>query len=225
MLPNAAKGATLIFVFDDAGQNLSALELFLTLPFPFTVAVLPLLPHSSASAEKVRAAGKEVILHQPMQAQNLEIDPGPGAISPDMSAEEIKAITEKNIAEIAPVAGVNNHEGSLITESREAMEAVLDVCRANGIYFLDSRTTSATAVPAAAQVHGMTAFSRDVFLDNTPSKSDMLKELTGGLKIANKTGSAIMIGHIWSPALAELLRELYPVLVRKGYAFSTISRR
>jgi polysaccharide deacetylase 2 family uncharacterized protein YibQ len=223
-LPDAAKGATLVFVFDDAGQNLSHLASFLTLPFPLTVAVLPRLPYSSASAERIRAAGKEVILHQPMQARDRAKDPGPGAISPDMGEREIMTIAQKNIAEIAPVAGMNNHEGSLITESREAMGAVLDVCRAAGIYFLDSRTTAETAVPAAARERGMNVPSRDVFLDNTPSKDDMLNELTKGLKIANRTGSAIMIGHVWSPALAELLRELYPVLSRKGYTFSTISR-
>jgi polysaccharide deacetylase 2 family uncharacterized protein YibQ len=43
------------------------------------------------------------------------------------------------------------------------------------------------------------------------------------LAIANRTGSVIMIGHVWSPALAELLRELHPELARKGSVFSTIS--
>ncbi|GMO47361.1 MAG: hypothetical protein Pg6C_09530 [Treponemataceae bacterium] len=222
-LPNAANGAALIFVFDDAGQNLSHLARFLALPFPITVAVLPRLLYSAEAADRIRAAGKEVILHQPMQALNRAVDPGPGAIFPGMNPEEIKTITQKNIAEIAPIAGMNNHEGSLITESREAMETVLDLCRANGIYFLDSRTTAATAVPAVARTRGIKVWSRDVFLDNTPSKTDMLKELARGLGIANKAGSVIMIGHVWSPALADLLHDLYPVLTRKGYTFTTIS--
>jgi polysaccharide deacetylase 2 family uncharacterized protein YibQ len=222
-LPAAQNGATLIFVFDDAGQNLSHLAPFLELPFKHTVAVLPRLPYSAESAKRIRAAGKEVILHQPMQAQNRAINPGPGAITPGMEAHEIKTIVEKNIAEIAPIAGMNNHEGSLITESAEAVGAVLDVCREKRIYFLDSRTTSATAVPAAAKERGMGIWERDVFLDNEPSKDSMLNELIRGLKIANKTGSVIMIGHVWSPSLAELLRELHPELARKGYLFSTIS--
>jgi polysaccharide deacetylase 2 family uncharacterized protein YibQ len=105
------------------------------------------------------------------------------------------------------------------------MAAVLDVCRAQGIYFLDSRTTAATAAPQAARERGMTIWERDVFLDNTPGKDDMLKELIRALNIANKTGNVIMIGHVWSPALAELLNGLYPELARKGYTFSTISAR
>ena len=222
-VPAAVNGAKLIFVFDDAGQNLVHLAPFLELPFAHTVAVLPRLTHSVESAKRIRAAGKEVMLHQPMQAQNRAISPGPGAITPGMPPAEIKMIVQKNIAEIAPIAGMNNHEGSLITESSEAVGAVLDVCREAHIYFLDSRTTSATAVPAAAKARGMDIWERDVFLDNEPSKDAMLKELIRGLGIANRTGSAIMIGHVWSPALAELLRELHPELARKGYVFSTIS--
>jgi polysaccharide deacetylase 2 family uncharacterized protein YibQ len=69
----------------------------------------------------------------------------------------------------------------------------------------------------------MAIWSRDVFLDNLPDKAEMQKELLRALGIANRTGRVIMIGHVWSPALAELLGELYPELARKGYRFSAIS--
>ena len=46
-----------------------------------------------------------------------------------------------------------------------------------------------------------------------------------GLNIANQKGLAIMIGHIWSAnTLPNLLMELYPVLVKKGYRFTTVSK-
>jgi polysaccharide deacetylase 2 family uncharacterized protein YibQ len=217
------KGPELVFVFDDAGQNLSQLANFLRLPFPFTVAVLPGLPHSAEAAARARKAGKEVILHQPMQARDLRVNPGPGAIKPDMPPEEIEALVRRNIAEIAPVTGVNNHEGSLITESETLIGAVLDVCRDEGLYFLDSRTTSETAAPRAAADRGFSVWERDVFLDNLNSREEMLKELRRGLGIANKKGRAIMIGHVWSPLLAELLAEEYPSLKERGYRFVTLS--
>ena len=68
-------------MFDDGGQNLAHLEKFMSIPFDFTVAVLPQLPHSKAAADRVRKSGNEVILHQPMQAINLNVNPGPGAIN------------------------------------------------------------------------------------------------------------------------------------------------
>ncbi|MBR7064753.1 MAG: divergent polysaccharide deacetylase family protein [Treponema sp.] len=57
--PPASNNAKLIFVFDDAGMNLSQLEKFVTLPFPITVAVLPKLNYSRASADRVRSSGNE----------------------------------------------------------------------------------------------------------------------------------------------------------------------
>ena len=76
---------------------------FLRLPFPVTIAVLPGLEYSRSAAERARAAGKEVILHQPMQAVNLSYDPGPGAIRQGMNGDEIRAIVRKNLDEVGPV--------------------------------------------------------------------------------------------------------------------------
>ena len=59
---------TLVFVIDDAGNNLRELEPFLNISGPLTIAVLPGLPHSAEAAKRIREAGKEVILHQPMEA-------------------------------------------------------------------------------------------------------------------------------------------------------------
>jgi hypothetical protein len=52
---------TLVFVIDDAGNNLRELEPFLRIPGPLTIAVLPGLPYSAEAARRIRAAGKEVI--------------------------------------------------------------------------------------------------------------------------------------------------------------------
>lgn len=199
------------------------LEPYLALPFPCTIAVLPGLRYSAEAARKAREAGKAVILHQPMQALNLSFDPGPGAIVSGMSADQIKALVRKNLAEVGPVTGVNNHEGSLITADRVAMEAILDVVREKGIYFLDSRTNADTVAPIIARERNMTIWERSVFLDNSQEKADILEAISGGMKIAEKKGSAIMIGHIWSNDLANILTSMYPELVSQGFSLSTIA--
>ncbi|MDR1748822.1 MAG: divergent polysaccharide deacetylase family protein, partial [Spirochaetaceae bacterium] len=135
----------LVFVIDDAGHNIRQMEPFLALPFPVSIAVLPGLEYSVTAAEKIRIAGKELLLHQPMQAQNPAFDPGPGAITRNTEIAEIGNILEKNLNEIGPVAGMNNHEGSLITADAAAMGTVLQFCRQKGIFFLDSRTTAQSA--------------------------------------------------------------------------------
>ena len=223
-IPPAVNGAKLVLIFDDGGQNLSQLESFLALPFPVTVAVLPKLAHSKQAAERVRKSGKELMLHQPMQAINLSVNPGPGAITPDMTLYEIETLLRENIAEIGPVRGVNNHEGSLICEDEVKIGTVLQVCSNMGLYFVDSRTTSQTRVPQAAMSLGLSYYERNVFIDNTKNRADIISEIMKGVSIANKNGAAIMIGHVWSAdVLPEILSELYPLLSGKGYVFTTVS--
>lgn len=222
--PPASKNAVLCIVFDDGGQNVAQLKRCIALPFPVTVAVLPRLSHSKECAALVRQSGNEVILHQPMQAINLGVNPGEGAILPQMSGGEIAATLSQNIAEIAPISGINNHEGSLITEDEVKVGFVLETVHQKGIYFLDSRTSSATKIPSVAMEMGFSYFQRDIFLDNEKSRENILNELKRGVEIANRQGFVIMIGHVWSAEiLPSVLEEVYPELKKKGYRFSTVS--
>jgi polysaccharide deacetylase 2 family uncharacterized protein YibQ len=212
----------LVVVIDDAGNNLASLDAFLRFPGPMTIAVLPRLPHSAEAARRIRSAGKEVILHQPMEALGGR-NPGPGAVFAGMSPGEIREIVNRNLDEIWPVAGLNNHEGSRVTMDQEAMETILSLCRERGILFLDSRTTAETAAPEAAKTLGIKIGERDIFLDNSQDKDSMLYYLNSGLRRAEEKGAAVMIGHTWSPALGPLLMEIYHDLTARGYRFSTLS--
>ena len=218
----APYAGNLTFVFDDAGHNLDQLEYFLRLPFPCTIAVLPGLRYSSESARRIRKAGKQVILHQPMQSVDLHINPGPGAVTPGLSAEQIKNIVRKNLEEIWPVAGMNNHEGSLMTADEAAMSAVLDVVAEKHIFFLDSRTTARSVVAKVAKEKNMAVWERAIFIDNDKSRAAMETQIKKGLSIARRKGSAIMIGHVFTVELAELLTEMYPALIEDGFSLGII---
>jgi len=219
--PVESKG-TIVFVIDDAGNNLRELEPFLNIPGPLTIAVLPGLPYSAEAARRIRAAGKEAILHQPMEAIGGQ-DPGPGAIYSGMSHDEIKAVLTKNIDEVGPVRGINNHQGSKITMDAEIMQTILTFCKENNLYFLDSRTTADSVVPAVARRVEIKITERNVFIDNEQNKNAMLRYITGGLTRAQTNGLSVMIGHTWSPDLAPLLKEQYPLLTQQGYTIKTAS--
>lgn len=223
-VPPAVNGARLVIIFDDGGHNLSQLEKCISLPFPVTIAVLPGIKFSREAASRVRSSGNEVILHQPMQAVNVNMNPGPGAITAGMSENQIRSVLFQNVTEIGPVTGMNNHEGSLITADKVLMSYVMKFASDEGLYFLDSRTNSATAVPEVAEALGYSYYERNVFLDNKKVREDIIAEIMKGLSIANKNGTAIMIGHVWSAEiLPGILREFYPELRDKGYRFSTVS--
>lgn len=227
LIPPAQNGATLVFVIDDAGMNAEYTKRYASLPFPLTIAVLPKLLHSKDCAYIVRSFGKELILHQPMQSLNHNLDPGPGKISVDMSFSQISSIINENLAEIGPgVKGLNNHEGSEVTEDVLRIGAVLDVCLENKIYFLDSRTTANTKAPQAALERDMTIFEKSgPYIDNIVSREAMLKEIYKSLEAANKNGSAIVIAHVDKSAeiLPKLLEQMYPYLLKAGYRFATPS--
>ncbi len=226
-IPPAKNNATLIFVIDDAGYNVANVKAYASLPFPITIAVLPKLAHSKDAAYVVRANKKELILHQPMQSTNLKLNPGPGAITPDMTSAEIAALVKENLDEIGPeVKGLNNHEGSLITEDLSRIGTVLDVAKERKIYFLDSRTTVQTKAPQAASSRSMSIKERDVFIDDIVSREEMLAQIYRGLDIANKNGKVIMIGHVDKSVkiLPDLLRDMYPYLIAKGYKFALPSQ-
>jgi polysaccharide deacetylase 2 family uncharacterized protein YibQ len=214
---------TLVFVIDDAGHNLEELEPFLRFPGPLTIAVLPGLPYSVETARRIRAAGKEVFLHQPMEALGGQ-DPGPGALYAGMDGKEIRAILERNLDEVGPVAGMNNHQGSKITRDKTAMETVLEICRERSVLFLDSKTIPDSAGSETAKRMGIAIAERDIFLDNVQTRESMRRYLREGLAAARARGSAVMIGHVWSPDLAAVLEESYSGLTDAGYVLVTVSR-
>ncbi len=226
-IPPARNGATLVLVLDDAGRSAENVRRYTALPFPLTIAVLPRLPQSRACADVARTAGKEVILHQPMQAMNPRLDPGEGAIRAAMSGAEIAAVIQENLAELGPgIVGMNNHEGSLITADVMRIGMVLDVCRERGIYFLDSRTTAETKAPQAALERDMPIFEKaGPYIDNEIDRDKMLARLYETLAYANEHGRAVVIGHVDKSVdiLPALLAELYPHLAAQGYRFATPS--
>ena len=229
--PDAKNGAKICFVIDDGGQNVENVRRYAELPFPLTIAVLPKLPKTRECADAVIRGGKELILHQPMQAHDYSSgktpDPGPGAILPEMDYETVSETVRGNLSEIGKgVKGMNNHEGSLITESHLMMDAVLSVAEDEEVYFLDSRTTSVSAVQEASRSRGMKYIARFApFLDNVIDRNSMLSELKKGLAVANRDGYAVIIGHVDKSVgiLPDLLSEVGPELVKKGYVLTTPS--
>ena len=217
------KVADVYIVLDDGGHNLSHLKPFLDLKIPLTIAVLPNLAYSKQSANLTVQYGKNLILHQPMQAVNLSTDPGPNAIMPEMSAEQIRSLVSENIDSLGVKIGLNNHEGSLITADTFAMKAVMEVCKSRGMFFLDSRTNSQSVCKNVASEYGVKLYERNIFLDNTPNQSDMIAMFKSGIEIAKKNGSVVMIGHVWSGKnLADVLQKMYDEFTPQGFIFGEL---
>jgi len=210
-------------VIDDAGYNMTNLRELLKLPAAFTVSVLPGLPMSRETAREVTKAGKEVMLHCPMEALNGE-DPGPGAILSTHPVEEIDAILSSNFSFVPGASGTNNHMGSKVTSDQRVMAEVMLYLKNHNKFILDSKTTIDSVVRQEALKLGVPYLARDVFLDNDPQQEAVKQQFLRGMEIAGNQGSAVLIGHAQNPAVTEVLAELYPLLAERRIKMITLNR-
>ncbi|MCK4516619.1 MAG: divergent polysaccharide deacetylase family protein, partial [Spirochaetaceae bacterium] len=213
---------TLYLILDDAGNNLQPLPAFLEFPGPLAVAVLPQLPYSVESAARTAAAGKEIMLHLPMEAVG-GANPGPGALTTGMSDRDILRVIDENLGSVPGVIGVNNHMGSLATSDRRIMEIVLADLQRRDLFFIDSRTTVETVAKPVAGYLQTPFAERHVFLDNERSRDAILTAVRGALELAHRQDQVVMIGHATVPELAAVLNEIYPILTAHGYRFGLVS--
>jgi uncharacterized protein len=203
----------LAIVIDDAGYDLSELQPFLELPMPLAVAVLPNLPHSGEAARRVLAAGKELLLHLPMEPEGGE-NPGPGALLTGQPAAELERLLDEALRSVPGAVGVNNHMGSRATADRTLMGVVLGVLARRRLFFLDSRTTTLTVAASEADRLGVPYLARKVFLDAVDGGIE--QGLAAAVAAAARGGSAVAIGHVQSGELAAILRRAAGDMERAG---------
>jgi len=205
----------LAIVIDDVGYSLSGLKEFLQLPYPLAFSVLPNLPHSPEAGRLIVAAGKELLVHLPMEPSG-STNPGPGVVLTSQSDREIERLLEESLARLPQAVGLNNHMGSRATADRRVMGVVLGFLRDHGLFFLDSRTTPDTLGPELAPRLGVPLLERDVFLDNENSPAYIEQALRHGVRTAQVRGSALLIGHVQNVELAGELERLLPGIERAG---------
>lgn len=204
---------TLALVIDDLGYAPPELVTRLCAqPVPFTVAVLPFLEHSQASAQLARERGKEVILHLPMEPLGYPgpgKNPGPGAILHAMDEGEVRRKVREALLAVPGVKGVNNHMGSRITPDTTRMGWILEEVKARRAYFLDSRTEKDTVALEVARRLGIRSVQRKVFLDDSKDFAEMERQWHRALALAEKEGEVVIIGHIY-PETVSALERLVP---------------
>jgi len=205
----------LTVVLDDAGYNLSNLDEVLEFPGALTVAVLPHLPYSKETAERIREAGKELILHLPMEPKG-NADPGPGAITSSHAAEDIQQRLASAFASVPGAQGLNNHMGSKAMEDPLVVAPIMEYLRVNDKFFLDSKTTSQTVAPQLAESYNVPLLERSVFLDNVVTEEAIREQFLRGVNIARSQGSAILVGHVKNPEVMAVLKQMYPLLAGQG---------
>jgi polysaccharide deacetylase 2 family uncharacterized protein YibQ len=202
--------AVVAIVIDDLGQDMKPAQELLDLPDRVTLGVMPRLPFSKKIAERARRSGREVLVHIPMEAKiRAEKRDTPGMLRSDMTPMEFIAAVNENLDSVPGAVGTNNHEGSALTENREAMTFLMSELKTRGLFFLDSMTSPKSSAYTVAKEFGLKAARRDVFLDNDGDNPAAIRKQFDELaRTAKQNGRAIGIGHPHPATIAELKKWL-----------------
>ncbi|WP_028876549.1 divergent polysaccharide deacetylase family protein [Teredinibacter turnerae] len=218
LLANAPEVAIII---DDLGYKRKLGTEILALPWPLTAAIIPFTPYATTLAESAHVAGKEVMVHAPMEP----VAPRPWeqglAISQDET--EFRERCGAMLDAVPYAVGLNNHGGSRLTASSDHMHWLMAELDAKRFYFIDSRTSADSIAEDIAQTMGLATASRNVFLDNTRDPEAILAQLGKLETIARQHGYAIGIGHPYPETLQALQLGL-GAMANRGITLVPVSR-
>ena len=212
----------LAIVIDDVGRELHLLEQLQALRYPLTFSVLPGAVYAPGAQLRLRADRRryrEILLHLPCEPEDPAkmregLESGELFLRIGDPPERLRAALEAALARVPGAVGVNNHMGSRLTADRAAMDALMPVLAARGLFFLDSKTTADSQGFAAAEAAGVPALARDVFLDVDPAPGAVLAQLERAAQRA-RDRPTVIIAHP-SPAVVEVLRDGLPRLHAEG---------
>ena len=209
-------------VIDDFGYNMNNVDHIFAIKKAVTFSVLPNLPYSKRIASLAASNGYEVILHLPLESNDLAAPTEKGTIKTNMGEEEILALLQKDIASIPGLSGVSNHQGSKATEDRRSMSIILSYLKKRGLYFFDSLVTDKSVCREVAAQAGVPYAKRDIFLDNENNPEYIEKQMLSLGREAFKYGSVIAICHDRKNT-AAVLNKMMPELAEEGIRFVYLS--
>lgn len=212
----SAEPARIAIIIDDLGYESAAGRRVVNLPGPVACAVLPDTPRGRDLAIAAHAAGKEVLLHLPLQPETDDGHNEPGTIVLDTTRTEFAASFAHSLASVPNVIGVNSHKGSLLTRHPGHMSWLMEEIRARGnLLFVDSYTTHHSVALSMARENGIPSVRRDVFLDTERDPAAIERQFERLKRLARSRGFAMGIGHPYRETLELLEREL-PGLKAEG---------
>ena len=208
-------------IIDDIGHNRRAGERAIDIQAYLTFAVIPETQHAFRLASYAHDAGKEVMIHLPME-NTMNHPLGNLALTSGLSEKGVAMVVDQAIRLVPFASGINNHMGSALTQEPQAMVWLMRAVKRHKLFFVDSRTTHKTVASEIALQQDIQTASRDVFLDNDQSLYGIDKEFRRLLALAKQRRTAVAIGHPY-PSTLQYLEHAIPMLNREGVQLISVS--
>jgi len=210
-------------VIDDIGYDLSQVDELLKIRAPLTFAVLPHCQHSQEAAERIHRAGKEVLLHLPMEPLSPEKNPGKGVLLSGMRRDDIRRVLEEDLADVPYAVGANNHMGSRFMEDESGLRVLFGILEEKGIFFVDSLTTGRSRGRAAAVDTGIPFIARDIFIDGGDKHDTSSEDFLKAVKMNGSREGVVVIGHPY-PSTIDTVRVSIEKLREEGLEVVPVSK-
>jgi len=194
-------------IMDDMGNNLSRGRQAIAIDEPLTYSFLPNTTHARVLATDAFSAGKEVMVHLPMES-SVPRTMGTGVLTRSQDKQIFLDTLNNALTEVPHAVGINNHMGSALTQEMEPMTWLMATLQERSLFFIDSRTTHKTVALTVAHRQAIPAASRDIFLDNERSFEYLDRAFTELLRVARTRGTAIGIAHPHPETIAYLRSRL-----------------
>jgi polysaccharide deacetylase 2 family uncharacterized protein YibQ len=202
-------------IIDDLGYDKNIAIKLSNLNAVLTFSILPHSPFQKTIARLSREKGFETMLHLPMEpVEYPDVNPGPGTLLTSMTPDQLTHQLENDLDAVPFIKGVNNHMGSKMTAASSQMYQIFSILKKRGLYFVDSRTTVETLCKPSARLFQIPFAQRDVFLDHVAKVEFIRKQLNELVRIAQRNGYAVGIGHPHSLTY-QVLREMLPEIKKK----------
>lgn len=165
------------------------------------------------------------MVHLPLEAKSYT-NKDTKWIKKGASKEYINTYIKQIKTDFPNVGFINNHTGSLFTQSKKDMTNLLSILKKYDITFVDSVTTNHSYIEKLQRQKNKLFLRRDVFLDNSKNVAYIKRQLRSLFYHANKNGYAIAIGHPSTKTIKAIksyegvLKEKYDVIyINKMYDY------
>ncbi len=200
-------------------------EAMLDFEQPIAWGVLPGLRSSKEIANAARARGIEVMLSLPMEPKGYpQVNPGPDAITVDLTAAEVRARMRHALSSVGEVEGIVSYMGAMATTDADLMRVVLDEVNRRDLFFVDSRSTTQSRAIELARQLGVRAIASTLFIDDDDmSEADVARRLARLMDVAVEEGEVVAVGHCYPQTLAALSAAL-PEFAARGIELVPVSK-
>ncbi len=210
-------------VIDDFGYSHDhVVDGFLSFDVPLSYAVIPGHNYSRQFAKEAHAKGFEILVHMPMESHSNTNAKEPKELHSTMTPFEMENEILSAFFSLPEAVGMNNHQGSKLTEMEWVMNQIGQTLKRKNKYFLDSRTSPNSVAESVMKKLNVRTGKRHLFLDNEQNEKYVIQKIDELMEIAESNGSAIGIGHVKDITLGVLKSKL-PEVIQNGFRLCFVS--